>query len=56
MPVSGKLLAALVGIGVPSALLALDILVFSSNPLGFIATVTWILGGGIYLVSYQEHE
>ena len=56
MPLSGKLLAALVGIGIPLVLLAADIIVFNSNPLGFIATITWILGGGIYLVSYQEHE
>ncbi len=56
MAIPGKLLAALVGVGIPVVLLAADILVFNSNPLGFIATVTWILGGGIYLVSYQEHE
>jgi hypothetical protein len=56
MTARGKVLAAVLGIGVPGALIAVDVVLFSSNPLGFIGAVTWLLGGCVYLVSYQDHE
>ncbi|MDE1821443.1 MAG: hypothetical protein KGJ23_00940 [Euryarchaeota archaeon] len=56
MSAKGKVLAALVGIGVPAVLLGVAIVFFSSNPLAVIATITAMIGGGTYLLSYQEHE
>lgn len=52
----GKITAALVGVGVPAVLLGVTIVVFASNPLGVIGTLTAMIGGAIYLLTYQEHE
>ncbi len=56
MSALGKVLAALVGIVVPAVLLGVAIIYFSSNPLAVIGTITTMIGGGMYLLSYQEHE
>lgn len=56
MSTRGKITAALVGVGIPAVLLGVAIAYFASNPLSVIATITWMIGGGIYLLSYQEHE
>lgn len=57
-PVSaiGKILAAVIGIGIPMAVIGVDYVYFSSNPLTLIACLTAIMGGGLYLLTYQEHE
>jgi hypothetical protein len=50
------IIAAVVGVGIPTALLATTIIVFASNPLAVIGCLSAMIGGGIYLLSYQEHE
>lgn len=56
MSAKGKILAGLVGIVLPAVLLGVAIVFFSSNPLAVIGTITTMIGGGMYLLSYQEHE
>ena len=56
MTALGKTLAAVVGVVLPAALLGVTIAFFASNPLAVIATLTAMIGGGVYLLSYQEHE
>jgi hypothetical protein len=52
----GKALAAVLGIGIPMAVIGVDYVYFSSNPLTIVAALTVIMGGGLYLLTYQEHE
>ncbi len=56
MSAKGKAIAGLVGIVLPAALLGVAIVYFASNPLAVIGTITAMIGGGMYLLTYQEHE
>lgn len=56
MSARGKVVAALVGIGIPAVLLGLAIVKYAANPLAVIATLTAMIGGALYLITYQEHE
>lgn len=56
MSARGKVLAALVGVGIPTVLLGAAILYFSENPLAVIGCLTAMIGGGLYLLTYQDHE
>ena len=56
MSAIGKIAAAILGIGVPFAVLGVGIAYFSSNPLITVGAITAVLGGGIYLLTYREHE
>lgn|GEM_PF-4084324 len=51
-----KAIAATLGLGVPLAVIGVDVAWFSSNPLVVIFAVTVLVGGAMYLLTYREHE
>jgi hypothetical protein len=56
MTARGKIEAALIGVGIPTVLLGVAIYFFASNPLAVIGCITAMIGAGMYLLTYQEHE
>ncbi len=56
MSAKGKIAAAAIGVGIPLGVLAADAIFFSLNPLPFVGAITALTAGGLYLVSYKEHE
>lgn len=56
MSAKGRIVAALVGVGIPLVVLLADGLFFSLNPLTAVGAFTAMTAGGMYLVTYKEHE
>jgi hypothetical protein len=56
MSAKGKVAAAGIGVCVPLAAIGVDIAFFNSNPLTMVAAITAVMAGGLYLLTYQEHE
>lgn len=56
MSARGKTVAALIGIGIPIAVIGVDVAYFSSNPLTVIGAITAMMAGGLYLLTYKDHE
>ena len=56
MSSKGRIAAALIGVGIPLGVLIADVVFFSLNPLPFVGAFTAMTAGGMYLVTYKEHE
>ncbi len=52
---NGRILAALVVLVIPAALIGVTVYLFSSNPLSIMALVGLMAVGGLYMVTYL-HE
>jgi hypothetical protein len=50
----GRMFTVLLFFVVPAALLAVDVVIFSSNPIAVFACFAVMLIGALYLMSYRE--
>ncbi|MCI4330642.1 MAG: hypothetical protein L3K19_02200 [Thermoplasmata archaeon] len=50
----GRLLTVLLTIAAPLALVVVDVAKFSSNPLVILCLLVVMIGGGMYLLTYNE--
>lgn len=50
----GRLLAGLVTLALPAALIGVTIWRFAANPLAILGLLTLMVGGAFYLLSYPE--
>lgn len=56
MSAQGKTVAALLGLVAPAVAIGVTIAWFASNPVSIVIELTVLIGGGFYLVTYQDHE
>jgi hypothetical protein len=54
--VDGRILVAAVALVLPAVLIAVTVLEFSSNPLSLMTLAVVMLGGGLYLATYEAAE
>jgi len=56
LPGGGKVWVGILGLIVPAALLGITIVFFSMNPLSVLGCMGWMVGGGMYLMTYTDAE